>query len=588
MLKNYKNKTNVLFFVFNGLISFWAFGCYIQSTTTSIQVGLNWDQYIYSVAIFVPIILLAMINSFAKIERNRLTVVALVSSCILLVMNWTRYFRSGMYFGARFLTIPSYGWYAYLGMYAGIFLCALYDLWLKHNFSVGTEKKKYHYLLISMSILFSAGNAYFLLIIKKFNPIIDSLLNLSSSLFVSIYIVLMAWIILKYELIDIAGLVTKSVVRQYESQHQEKQIAEAANQFKTRFLAQLCHDFRTPLHTILGFSQYIQDHPDENPQKSPKFIYDSADLLLRSVADMIDIERIEKGDIPMQEEIIHLPNFLSDIDAVVHSLIQEKPIIFTLKTVPDLPDIESDPALLKRILINLLSNAIKFTDEGYVTLTVSFESDRLMFAVHDTGIGFDEQKIPHLFEAYTQENPTGDASGVGLGLSIVHAFVTRLSGHIKVKSTLKKGSEFSVQIPVKKSHALPDNQPLIKKEKDISQKRILVCDDTGINRIYTKMLLQKRVIYTDVDSGEAALEITKIQDFDIIFLDVHMPDGINGLDTCKFIRKHYQEKAQSPPIICAITAQPNLHNQETIAALGFDTFLRKPFTEQELLGFLAT
>ena len=374
--------------------------------------------------------------------------------------------------------------------------------------------------------------------------------------------------------------------RQYETQRQEKQLAEAANQFKTRFLAQLCHDFRTPLHTILGFSQHIQDHPDENPPKSSKFIHDSADLLLRSVTDMIDIERIEKGDIPMQEETIHLPHFLSDIDAIMRILIQEKPIAFALETDPALPDIESDPALLKRILINLLSNAIKFTEEGRVTLSVHFENGLLRFVVQDTGIGFDEQKIPHLFEAYTQENPQVETGGVGLGLSIVHAFVTRLNGAITVKSVPQKGSEFCVQIPVKFSPLPVQNQPIQKVEKDISQTRILVCDDTAMNRLYAKMILRKRVIYTDVDSGEAALEIIKTQDFDIIFLDVHMPEGINGVDTCKLIRKFYQEKAQTPPIICAITAQPNLHNQETIAALGFDTFLRKPFTELELLGFI--
>lgn len=237
--------------------------------------------------------------------------------------------------------------------------------------------------------------------------------------------------------------------KQYEINCQEKCQAESANQHKTRFLAQVCHDLRNPLHAVIGFSDYLKTHPKEDVEKIAAIIHDSSKLLLKSVDDLVDIERIEKGDIPVHFESFCIKTFLEGIsETMTLSLFQKSDVTFILTT-STLPEIlVTDPRLFKRILMNLLSNAVKFTSKGSISLDISYNKNTLYFEVSDTGCGFEQSKAETLFQAYTQEETDQKTLGVGLGLAIVQMFIKKLNGTVTVHSIPGEGTKFRGEISV--------------------------------------------------------------------------------------------------------------------------------------------
>ena len=237
--------------------------------------------------------------------------------------------------------------------------------------------------------------------------------------------------------------------QRYEIQRQEKQLAEAANHHKTRFLAQVCHDLRNPLHTVIGFSDYLKNHQEGEVEKIATMIHDSSQLLLQSIDDLIDIERIEKGDIPVHHELFCLQSLLEEISATMTLSLSQKPdVIFTLNTSNIPPKLTTDPRLLKRILMNLLTNAVKFTIKGSITLDISCNETALNFIVADTGCGFDQSKAEALFQPYAQEETDQKKLGVGLGLAIVQKLVHALKGSLTVESVPGEGTCFRGEISV--------------------------------------------------------------------------------------------------------------------------------------------
>ncbi|MFC1616715.1 hybrid sensor histidine kinase/response regulator [Candidatus Margulisiibacteriota bacterium] len=426
-----------------------------------------------------------------------------------------------------------------------------------------------------------------------------------------------------------------------------KQMAEMANEFKSKFLAQMTHDLRTPLHVVIGtldlLSRNLQNLSKEDAAKTIDMALKSGERQLDLVNDILDLSKIESGKMEVNIQPLFLADFLKDIEPQVTMLLRDKPVKYILENnLPENTVIESDSRRLMQVIINLLSNAVKFTKKGQIRLSVSkiplsrlltgeglrsrgegslvstkgielgFRSegslvlsntekvdiDRnssltlpqgeeiLTFTISDTGIGMTEENAKKIFEPYIMVDNEAQKSvkGTGLGLSICKGFVEALGGEISVISVPKKGSIFRFWIPFIQAEITAKE---MQKQKEttidysaLKDKYILMCDDDVFNRMFAEMVLKGKIKYTIVDNGYKAIEETKKQKFDLIFMDIQMPE-IDGIETMKEIRK---QKITTP--IIALTAQAMKGEKERLISFGFDDYFQKPFKEQAIFYYI--
>ncbi len=230
--------------------------------------------------------------------------------------------------------------------------------------------------------------------------------------------------------------------------------AEAANRAKSTFLASMSHELRTPLNAILGFTQVMErDHPlNPNHEEYLGIINRAGKHLLELINDVLEMSKIEAGKISLQLNLCDLHLLLQELEEIFRMKAASQNLELIFSIAPHLPQyIETDERKLRQILLNILGNALKFTEKGHISLqaTLAQEENILIFKVTDTGAGIDPAEIPLLFTPFMQTN-TGYKSqqGTGLGLAISHKFIQRLEGEIKVQSSVGKGTEFTIQIPL--------------------------------------------------------------------------------------------------------------------------------------------
>lgn len=372
-----------------------------------------------------------------------------------------------------------------------------------------------------------------------------------------------------------------------------KEEAESANKFKSIFLAQMTHDLRTPLHVIIGILDILKKNPTINTDsyllKSVSIALKSGEKQLTLVNDILDLSKIESGKTEIISEEFELTEIFSGLDEIMETLLHEKPIKFIFTNhVTDEIHLISDKRRIIQVLTNLLSNATKFTQKGKIELEVYIENNRLYCVVKDTGIGLSKEDLPKIFEAYSmvdnelQKNHTG----TGLGLAICKGFITALGGEITVESEPERGSIFKLWIPlnkVDKSPKLLIDQANFNLENQLyllKTKKILLCDDDEFNRTFADMILSGRTQYKLVENGWDAIEAVKNEDFDIIFMDLQMPE-LDGKETFTRIRAF-----NSITPIIALTAQAIKGTKEELLAFGFSGYLTKPFKEEDFLLFL--
>ncbi|MBK1987248.1 response regulator [Sphaerospermopsis aphanizomenoides BCCUSP55] len=385
-----------------------------------------------------------------------------------------------------------------------------------------------------------------------------------------------------------------------------KETAEAANQAKSIFLANMSHELRTPLNIILGFTQILQRDLFLNHEQKEnlQIIHRSGNHLLNLINEILDLSRIEAGNMALNETSFDLMAFLNSLQEMFRPRADSKNLQLHFHIAANLPEyITSDVNKLRQVLINLLSNAIKFTEQGSVTLCAEIRDVKtanndenpliLHFEVADTGIGIATEELNTIFDAFVQSQHSHSSSQsgitpekIGLGLSISHKFVQLMNGNISVTSQINQGSIFYLDIPVRLATA-ETVTPNSSKRRVMGlapghpSYRILVVDDQPENRqLLIRMLAQLDLEVREAKNGEEAIKQWQEWQPDLIWMDIRMP-GIDGYEATIQIRSL---PGGHIPIIIALTAQANNSNRILALNAGCNDYVIKPFQEQELFA----
>lgn len=380
--------------------------------------------------------------------------------------------------------------------------------------------------------------------------------------------------------------------KQIESELVEaKEKSERASEAKNQFLATVSHELRTPLNGIMGFADLLRD---ENLEKQHQDyvgqISKAGRTLLHIVNDILDITAIEAGHISFYEEPFSLRDELQEVKNILRPLAERKKLTLQLRVGEDVEDgLHGDINRLRQIVSNLLSNALKYTDAGQIGLTVSQVEERddkvvLRFEVEDTGIGIAAKEMSTIFDNFTRlENfETRRGEGTGLGLAIVKNLVQKMEGRLAVRSTPGIGSCFSFDLPLRLSTDRKQKmRRMVTPGLTPAQWRnlhVLVVDDNEINRMVLTTFLGKTGIpFLEAANGGEALKHIRSNRFDVVLLDIQMPD-ISGIDVAKKV----QEELVTPPALIAVTAHAFPEQRQAILNAGFSDFLVKPIEVADL------
>ena len=366
---------------------------------------------------------------------------------------------------------------------------------------------------------------------------------------------------------------------------------------KSHFLANMSHDIRTPMNAIIGFSDLLgQEELTAEQREYVKAIHGSGNSLLSLINDILDFSKIESGKLDIDIVEFDLKDLLANVQSLMRQLANEKELDFQINQSEQLPGlIYSDPDRLQQCLVNLINNAIKFTSEGHVYVNVSAEpkdqQPYIRFDVEDSGIGIAAEEQAVIFDSFSQADGSTyrKYGGTGLGLAITKQLVRLLGGQIELSSEQGKGSTFSFVIPAGLAlakTAVPDEQrgmPRTKVDKEELERcefsgRVLVAEDVESNQALIKSLLHKLGLDVSVVSdGSEAVQTALGQDFELILMDMQMPN-MNGYEATKLLRS----KGVATPII-ALTANAIKGDDRKCIEAGCDDYLGKPFERTELL-----
>ena len=365
----------------------------------------------------------------------------------------------------------------------------------------------------------------------------------------------------------------------------EKQIAEEAVRSKQQFLSNMSHEIRTPMNAIIGFTKVVLKTDLSVKQREYlTAIKVSGDALIVLINDILDLAKVDAGKMTFEQVPFKLALSVSAMLHLFETKIHEKNLKLFKEYDSKIPAVlVGDPVRLNQIILNLVSNAIKFTNKGKITFSVHLlnedaEKVTIEFTVSDTGIGIPANKIESIFENF-QQATSGTArlyGGTGLGLAIVKQLVESQGGSVGVKSKIEEGTTFSFTLSFLKTNAdVKPELPIVELDSEIKSIKVLVVEDIELNQLLMKTLLDDFGFERDIAAnGKIAIEKLQTQSYDIILMDLQMPE-MNGFEATEYIRNTMHSKI---PII-ALTADVTTVDLAKCKAVGMNDYVAKPVDE---------
>lgn len=374
--------------------------------------------------------------------------------------------------------------------------------------------------------------------------------------------------------------------------------AERANRAKTVFLANISHEVRTPINTILGADELIlREYEDESLLDYARDIKNAGVTLKNMISDVIDFSKLESGKLEIIERPYRLTTILSGIERMIRIQAVEKGLKVVIRYQNDLPEaLYGDAIRIHQCILNLMSNAVKFTEEGQVTLSITGERHeinrnllRMTVHVEDTGCGIREEDIRSIGDSFNriQEEKYIHIRGTGLGLSITQNLLLRMGSTLEVRSTYGEGSDFYFQIDQKICDDLLPQSVQEENWDDFEAPgaRILLVDDNVMNlKVESKIFRHIGIMPDLAKSGEECIRLVQENEYDMIFMDYRMP-GLDGVETLHRMEALEDNKCPDVPVII-VTANAVTGSREQYLAEGFTDYLAKPVSGSDIAGIL--
>ncbi|MCP4130155.1 MAG: response regulator, partial [bacterium] len=374
--------------------------------------------------------------------------------------------------------------------------------------------------------------------------------------------------------------------------------AEEANRAKSIFLANMSHEIRTPMNAILGFTEILEHKITEEQQKDQlSAISSSGKTLLRLINDILDLSKIESGKLEMEYETVNPHTIFKEMEQIFSYKVKEKGLDFTVTIDPDLPvSLSLDEVRIRQVLLNLIGNAVKFTEEGSVALSVTTDNIKkdhsklnLVFSVTDTGIGIRQDQTGSIFDAFKQQEgqSTAKFGGTGLGLSITRRLVEMMRGEISVESEAGKGALFTVILKdvdiISIEKEVEEHDYIDINSISFEKATVLIVDDIANNRKLLRDFLDfPELKLIEAENGHEAIELVKLYKPGLVLMDIKMP-VMDGFEAAQILKN--DDALKAIPIV-AVTASVMEENEKMVLETGFDGYLKKPISKQDLLSEL--
>lgn len=449
---------------------------------------------------------------------------------------------------------------------------------------------KPHFMILNLSCI----NLSFFLFSSFIPSTFDFAGFLSRAIASTVFLIISVTIYILNYIYKKRDFIARKVLKQSEENLLlAKNSMEKANNAKSDFLARMSHELRTPLTSILGFSEILKSEITNREHSNYlQIMQNSGKNLLHIIDDILDMSKIEAGEIDIRPGAFDIKQLLEDIKQIFTFESESKGIPIHYNTPFYNKLIIMDSQRLSQIIINLVGNALKYTEEGEIRLTSQIidlpnhpDTADIEIKISDTGRGIPQEYIGKIFNPFFQiaDIQNRRKSGVGLGLAITKLLVERMNGEISVKSEKNSGTEFIIRfpsIPVTDDKYQEQNQFDSRANQFLNGKTVLIVEDIAeIREIIKKYLIVYNMYFTDAENGNQALEYLKISQPDIIIMDIKMPEK-GGMETLKEIRGALGLNNVS---ILAVSASVFYEERKDILIAGADGFVPKPINQRELI-----